>query len=99
MGTDAKDIFLSASYVTGIDSPENKAFLSAMSAPTRDAEPESFAAFRSACVKLLCLSGLSGCTQLAFPITDCAGNISLSLLGARSTDRMLVYVARQIRAE
>ncbi|MBY5760032.1 substrate-binding domain-containing protein [Rhizobium leguminosarum] len=30
MGTDAKDIFLSASYVTGIDSPENKAFLSAM---------------------------------------------------------------------
>ncbi|MDR9763335.1 amidase family protein [Rhizobium redzepovicii] len=71
----------------------------AMSAPTRDAEPESFAAFRSACVKLLCLSGLSGCTQLAFPITDCAGNISLSLLGARSTDRMLVYVARQIRAE
>ncbi|NEK16097.1 substrate-binding protein [Rhizobium leguminosarum] len=30
MGADAKDIFLSASYVTGIDSPENKAFLSAM---------------------------------------------------------------------
>ncbi|MDU0361320.1 substrate-binding protein [Rhizobium sp. 25PS6] len=30
MGTDAKDIFLSASYVTGINSPENKAFLSAM---------------------------------------------------------------------
>ena len=30
MGADAKDIFLSASYVTGIDSPDNKAFLSAM---------------------------------------------------------------------
>ncbi|NKK42637.1 substrate-binding protein [Rhizobium leguminosarum] len=30
MGADAKDIFLSASYVSGIDSPENKAFLSAM---------------------------------------------------------------------
>ncbi|MBY5454321.1 substrate-binding domain-containing protein [Rhizobium leguminosarum] len=30
MGADAKDIFLSASYVTGIDSPENKAFLSAI---------------------------------------------------------------------
>ncbi|MDR9782644.1 substrate-binding protein [Rhizobium redzepovicii] len=30
MGADAKDIFLSASYVTGIDSPENKTFLSAM---------------------------------------------------------------------
>ncbi|ENN89773.1 Extracellular ligand-binding protein receptor [Rhizobium freirei PRF 81] len=30
MGADAKGIFLSASYVTGIDGPENKAFLSAM---------------------------------------------------------------------
>lgn len=30
MGADAKGIFLSASYVTDIDSPENKAFLSAM---------------------------------------------------------------------
>ncbi|WHO75952.1 amidase family protein [Rhizobium sp. BT03] len=71
----------------------------AMSAPTRDAEPENFAAFRSACIKLLCLSGLSGCPQLVFPITDCAGNVSLSLLGARRTDSMLVYVARQVGAE
>lgn len=30
MGAEAKDIFLSASYVTGIDSPENKLFLAAM---------------------------------------------------------------------
>ncbi len=30
MGTDAEGIFLSASYVTGIDSPANKAFLAAM---------------------------------------------------------------------
>ncbi len=30
MGTDATGIFISASYVTGIDSPENKAFLAAM---------------------------------------------------------------------
>ena len=30
MGADATGIFLSASYVTGIDSPENKAFLDAM---------------------------------------------------------------------
>lgn len=30
MGAEAKGIFLSASYVTGIDSPENKAFLAAM---------------------------------------------------------------------
>lgn len=30
MGAEAKDIFLSASYVTGIDSAENKSFLTAM---------------------------------------------------------------------
>lgn len=30
MGGDANGIFISASYVTGIDSPENKAFLAAM---------------------------------------------------------------------
>lgn len=30
MGTDAEGIYLSASYVTGIDSPENKAFLASM---------------------------------------------------------------------
>ncbi len=32
MGADATGIFISASYVTGIDSPENKAFLEAMKA-------------------------------------------------------------------
>lgn len=31
MGADATDIYISASYVTGIDSPANKAFLAAMS--------------------------------------------------------------------
>ncbi|MDP4006264.1 substrate-binding protein [Methylobacterium sp. NEAU K] len=30
MGADAKDVYLSASYVTGIDSPQNKTFLAAM---------------------------------------------------------------------
>ncbi|MBY5518585.1 amidase family protein [Rhizobium leguminosarum] len=71
----------------------------AMSPPRRDAEPGCFAAFRSACIKLLCLSGLSGCPQLAFPIINCAGNVSLSLFGARSADRMLMNVARQLTAE
>ncbi|GLS46825.1 substrate-binding protein [Methylobacterium brachythecii] len=32
MGKDAEGVYLSASYVTGIDSPENKAFLTAMKA-------------------------------------------------------------------
>ncbi|MDR9774682.1 amidase family protein [Rhizobium hidalgonense] len=64
--------------------------------PTRDAGPESFAAFRSACIKLLCLSGLSGCPQAAFPIASRAGSVSLSLFGARRTDRMLVNVAMQL---
>ncbi|MDH6274401.1 MULTISPECIES: amidase family protein [Rhizobium] len=71
----------------------------AMNPPTRDAEPESFVAFRAACIKLLCLSGLSGCPQLAFPIVNCTGNVSLSLFGARSADRMLMNVARRLRAE
>ena len=67
-----------------------------MSPPTRDAGSESFAAFRSACIKLLCLSGLSGCPQLAFPIANCAGNVSLSLLGARSADTMLFNVVKRL---
>ncbi|MGV4796993.1 amidase family protein [Rhizobium sp. F40D2] len=68
----------------------------AMNPPRRYAGPDSFAAFRSACIKLLCLSGLSGCPQLAFPIVSRAGNVSLSLVGARSADRMLVNVARRL---
>jgi len=71
----------------------------AMNPPTRDAAPESFAAFRAACIKLLCLSGLSGYPQLAFPIVNCTGNVSLSLFGARSADRMLMNVARRLTAE
>ncbi|OWV87624.1 amidase [Rhizobium sp. R635] len=67
----------------------------AMSPPTRDATPESFAAFRSACIKLLCLSGLSGCPQLVFPIPGSGRRISVSLIGARRTDKMLVNVAKQ----
>lgn len=71
----------------------------AMSPPARDASAESFARFRSACIELLCLSGLSGCPQLAFPIAGYVGKVSLSLLGARSADRMLMNVAGQLRAE
>lgn len=68
----------------------------AVNPPRRDAGPDSFAAFRSACIKLLCLAGLSGCPQLVFPIDECAGDASLSLLGARSADRTLMNVARRL---
>ncbi|MGO7317148.1 amidase, partial [Rhizobium ruizarguesonis] len=71
----------------------------AKSPPRRDAAPERFAVFRSACLQLLCLSGLSGCPQLAFPLVNCAGHVSLSLLVVRSADRMLMHVARRLRAE
>ncbi|MBB2750107.1 UNVERIFIED_ORG: amidase [Rhizobium aethiopicum] len=71
----------------------------AMNPPRRDAGPDIFAAFRSACIKLLCLSGLSGCPQLAFPFASRAGNASLSLFGARNADGMLMNVARRIGAE
>ncbi|WP_184693986.1 amidase family protein [Rhizobium leguminosarum] len=70
----------------------------AMNPPARDSGRESFAAFRSACIKLLCLSGLSGCPQLAFPIASRAGNTSLSLFGARNADSLLMNVARRIGA-
>ncbi|ULJ75663.1 amidase family protein [Rhizobium gallicum] len=68
----------------------------AMTPPRRDTSPESFAAFRSACIKILCLSGLSGCPQLAFPIANCAGNVSLSFFGARSVDKTLVNVVKRL---
>ncbi|WP_105402568.1 amidase family protein [Neorhizobium sp. T7_12] len=67
--------------------------------PRRDAAPRCLAAFRSACIKLLCLSGLSGCPQLALPIARPGGNISLSLLGKRGADRMLLDVAKLLRVE
>ncbi|WP_425349453.1 amidase family protein [Rhizobium multihospitium] len=68
----------------------------ATSPPKRDAGPQSFAAFRSACIKFLCLSGLSGCPQLTFPLANCDGNSSSSLLGARSADRMLMAVGKRL---
>ncbi|SCB27603.1 amidase [Rhizobium hainanense] len=68
----------------------------AMSPPKRDATPESFAAFRSGCIKLLCLSGLSGCPQLTFPLASAGGKVSSSLLGARSADRMLMTVGKRL---
>ncbi|MBB5577170.1 MULTISPECIES: amidase family protein [Rhizobium] len=71
----------------------------AMRPPRRDAPPESHATFRSACIKLLCLSGLSGRPQLAFPIAGSDRRISFSLIGGRSTDRALVNVAKRLRFE
>ena len=71
----------------------------AKSPPRRDAGPESFATFRSACIKLLCLSGLSRCPQLAFPIARSGRSVSFSLIGTKGADRMLVNVARRLGAE
>jgi len=67
--------------------------------PGRDTAPQCLATFRSACIKLLCLSGLSSCPQLTFPIARPGGNISLSLFGKRGADRMLVDVAQRLRVE
>ncbi|AVA26526.1 amidase family protein (plasmid) [Rhizobium sp. CB3171] len=68
----------------------------ATSPPRRDATVESFAAFRSTCIKFLCLSGLSGCPQLTVPIVGSAQSASVSLVGARTADRMLVNVAMRV---
>ncbi|CDZ30271.1 Hypothetical protein NGAL_HAMBI1146_54630 [Neorhizobium galegae bv. officinalis] len=62
--------------------------------PRRDATRQCLATFRSGCIKLLCLSGLSGCPQFAFPIARPGGNISLSWLGKKGRYRMLLDVAQ-----
>ena len=65
-------------------------------APPRDAAAGQFDAFRSANIRLLCLAGLGGYPQLAFPILNATQGFSLSLVGASDADRVLVDTANRI---
>lgn len=65
----------------------------AMKAPPRDATAGQFDAFRSANIRLLCLAGLGGYPQLAFPVLNASQSFSLSLVGAVGADRSLVVMA------
>ncbi|XUY29005.1 amidase family protein [Agrobacterium sp. rho-8.1] len=68
----------------------------AMKAPPRDATAGQFDTFRSANIRLLCLAGLGGYPQLAFPVFNASQSFSLSLVGAVGADRSLVVMANRI---
>lgn len=68
-----------------------------MEAPLRDAGADQLMAFRGRCIRLLCLAGLGGYPQLAFPASAGGREFSLSLLGAPNADRMLVDTAGRVR--
>lgn len=68
----------------------------AIDAPPRDASPDRLAAFRSASIRLLCLAGLGGYPQLAFPASGGGRELSLSLMGAPNSDRALVETANRL---
>jgi amidase len=65
----------------------------AMDVPMRNATVDRLTAFRTGCIRLLCLAGLGGFPQLAFPVSGDGRDFSLSLLGAPDADRMLVEAA------
>jgi amidase len=66
-------------------------------APPRDATVGQFDAFRSANIRLLCLAGLGGYPQLAFPVLNATQSFSLSLVGSVGADRSLVLTANRIK--
>lgn len=68
----------------------------AMNAPPRDASAGHFDAFRTANIRLLCLAGLGGYPQLAFPVLNASHGFSLSLVGASYADRVLIDTANRI---
>lgn len=70
----------------------------AETAPLRDATSEQLAGFRSTNIRLLCLAGLGGYPQLAFPTLAGAREFSLSLLGEPNADRILVGTASRMGA-
>jgi amidase len=68
----------------------------AIDAPPRHASTDLLAAFRSASIRLLCLAGLGGYPQLAFPVSGTGRKLSLSLMGGLNADRLLVETANRV---
>ena len=63
--------------------------------PTDQIEVE----YRNQAMRLLCISGLSGLPQISLPMATIDGlPLGLSLIGARSSDRALIALARRILA-
>lgn len=66
-------------------------------APLRSANTQELDNFRSDSISLLCISGLSGCPQLVCPFgSDPSQQHSLSLLGMRRADRILLEAAHKM---
>ncbi|AOF92515.1 amidase family protein [Sinorhizobium sp. RAC02] len=69
----------------------------AASPPRREDTADQLAEFRSACIPYLCLAGLGGYSQLAFPASVGDREFSLSLIGAANADLLLVDTALRVR--
>ena len=66
-------------------------------APLAASSFEELQAYRERCVRLFCLSGLSGFPQIALPLGAVHGApFGISLLGPRGSDRALIKLARVI---
>lgn len=66
-------------------------------APYRNAPVEALESYRRSAMRLLAISGLSGCPQLTLPVLRMAGApLGLSLIGPRGTDRQLLALGAEI---
>jgi amidase len=66
-------------------------------APRLDATPDDLEADRAQALRLLCLSGLSGCPQVSIPVAlDQGAPFGLSLIGPAGSDLSLVRLAVRV---
>lgn len=66
-------------------------------APLAKSSFEELQAYRERCVRLFCLSGLSGFPQITLPLGEVQGApFGISLLGPRGSDRALITLGRLI---
>ena len=69
-------------------------------APLRDSNFDQLQDFREKCLKLLCISGISGFPQITIPLSSVSGApFGVSLIGPPGSDMRLIRMARQILGE
>lgn len=68
-------------------------------APRVSDTDDALDAYRNRSIRMLCVSGLSGCPQLSLPLMRIDGvPLGFSLVGAPGTDRALIELARRLMA-
>jgi amidase len=68
-------------------------------APLLAAEESELETYRNAAIRMLCLSGLSGCPQVTMPLASRLGApLGMSIVGPAGSDRSLVALAERIAA-